>query len=394
MYALLVRQWIVFISIIAVGLWGVGVVANANPNPKVKRKQLETVRAKIKSVQQSLDSIQIERNSVVGQLKTIERDYGKITKSLRNLQAQTAIQRRHLKETKVKAEKLRASVNQQSEMLAVQLRSAYLMGRENRLKLVLNQEDPARINRLLVYYDYLHKARVLQLSKIQQKLGELGRIESEHLQESARLIQMLERKKSEQQRLGGVRLARKQVVAQLEREVKNKGDQLSQLRANERQLTELLLSLQRIMDDFPLKKGASVPFHQLQGRLTWPIKGKLIKRFGAKRRQGRWDGVLIGAQEGTPVRAISSGRIAYSDWLRGYGLLTIMDHGDGYMTLYAFNQSLYKEVGEWVETGEVIAGVGRSGGRLQTGLYFGIRKRGEPINPVKWCQRVRGGRVG
>lgn len=394
MYGVLIRRWMSLVFLITLFGRTAGINAVVNANSEVQKKKLAVVRTKITSIRYSLGTIQTEHNSVTDQLKTIEKKYGGIARTLTELENQTNIQRRRLTEIKIAAGKLRDSVTDQKKVLADQLRSAYAIGRENRIKLVLNQEDPARINRLLVYYQYLNRARMLHLSKFQQELNELARVESEHYHETARLTQLIDRRKHEQAQLVLVRSARSQVLAKLDLELKNKGDQLSQLIKNERQLTELLTSIQRIQDDFPLDEGPSLPFNKLKGRLSWPVKGKLLKRFGTRRKEGSWDGVLIGAREGVSVGAIARGRVAYSDWLRGYGLLIILDHGEGYMTLYAFNQSLYKDVGEWVETGETIASVGSSGGRIQAGLYFGIRKSGEPINPIKWCQKVHGGTTG
>ena len=365
------RRSIVLVFFVPIIFWQ-GAADARDTDPKAHKKNLEQVRVKIKSIQKTLGLIESERSGVIDQLKTTERKYGQIAKSLEGLETQSIELRRHLGSIKARVGTLRTSVKQQSGMLADQLRSAYMMGREDRLKLLLNQDDPTRISRLLLYYEYLNRDRVLKLSNYQSELNELGRIENEHLQESERLAALLDRKKIEQKNLRQVRSTRNKVLASLDQELKNKGDKLSDLKANERQITNLLLSIQRTKENFPQDESPSLPFHKMRGRLTWPVNGKLIKRFGAKRMGGRWDGVLIGATEGAPVRAISRGRVAYSDWLRGYGFITILDHGDDYMTLYAFNQSLYKEVGDWVDTGEVIASVGRSGGRSRPGLYFGI----------------------
>jgi septal ring factor EnvC (AmiA/AmiB activator) len=138
------------------------------------------------------------------------------------------------------------------------------------------------------------------------------------------------------------------------------------------------------------KGGIGGDFSSLKGQLPWPVKGRLTNKFGSARAEGAesiWDGVLINAGEGTEIRAVTSGKVVFSDWLRGYGLLIIIDHGKGYMTLYAFNQSLYRQVGEWVDVGEVIASVGQSGGRSHSGLYFGIRNKGKPVDPLEWCRK-------
>jgi septal ring factor EnvC (AmiA/AmiB activator) len=128
-------------------------------------------------------------------------------------------------------------------------------------------------------------------------------------------------------------------------------------------------------------------FSTLKGKLPWPVRGRLAQRFGSSRAEGKWDGVLINANEGMEIKAVTRGKIVYAEWLRGYGLLTIIDHGQGYMTIYAFNQSLYKRMGDSVEAGDVIASVGQSGGRTQAGLYFGIRNKGVPVDPLEWCQK-------
>jgi septal ring factor EnvC (AmiA/AmiB activator) len=141
-----------------------------------------------------------------------------------------------------------------------------------------------------------------------------------------------------------------------------------------------------------LESGENLPrlkvgFSTLKGKLPWPVKGRLVQKFGNPRSDSVWDGVLIDAKEGTDIHAVTWGKVVYAEWLRGYGLLIIIDHGQGYMTLYAFNQSLYKRIGETVNAGDIIASAGQSGGRSQSGLYFGIRKKGTPIDPLEWCRK-------
>ena len=173
----------------------------------------------------------------------------------------------------------------------------------------------------------------------------------------------------------------------IRRDIDSEGKQLSQLRKDERALKRILKSLTDLLSDIPGSLTNVKSFGQLKGQLPWPSGGKLTTRFGTARGDSgkRWSGVIIGTQRGDDVRAIARGRVAFSDWLRGYGLLLILDHGDGYMSLYGHNESVYRDTGEWVESGQVIASVGDSGGQHHTGLYFEIRRDGKPINPVKWC---------
>jgi septal ring factor EnvC (AmiA/AmiB activator) len=191
-----------------------------------------------------------------------------------------------------------------------------------------------------------------------------------------------------------------------------KAQQLTHLKSNEKQLEELLVSLgkTKVLKKSPsvidklktsLEKPAKINlktstafFKQQQGTFSWPVKGKILKQFNSERPGGRWDGVLISAEEGTNIKAIAKGEVIYADWLRGYGLLVIIDHGADYMSLYAFNQSIGKKVGDHIKAGSIIAAVGKSGGRDEIGLYFGIRHKGKSINPAHWCQKIQNGYVG
>jgi septal ring factor EnvC (AmiA/AmiB activator) len=259
-----------------------------------------------------------------------------------------------------------------------------------------------------------------------QHLDQLGK---QQQQETERLEENLEQKKSEQIAVEGVRKRRAELLAQLKSDFSSSEQQIIHLKESENKLKNLVSSLQRSTNDlvfeveqtkrlhkavevtpesakdlpgsgdgfpkipqFPpfAKGGIGGDFSSLKGQLPWPVKGRLTNKFGSARAEGAesiWDGVLINAGEGTEIRAVTSGKVVFSDWLRGYGLLIIIDHGKGYMTLYAFNQSLYRQVGEWVDVGEVIASVGQSGGRSHSGLYFGIRNKGKPVDPLEWCRK-------
>jgi septal ring factor EnvC (AmiA/AmiB activator) len=299
------------------------------------------------------------------------------------------------------------------------MKAAYAMGKKEQLKLLLNQQDPALSSRMLVYYDYLNKARLTKLANISESMQHLDRLGKQQQHETELLEKSLEQKKSEQLAVDDVKKRRAKLLAQLKSDFSSNEQQIIHLRESENKLRNLVSSLQRstnnlsfeveqtkklhknaevssdepskdlpeTKDDFSKLKG---DFSSLKGQLPWPVKGRLTNKFGSARAESTesiWDGVLIDASEGTEIRAITSGKVVFSDWLRGYGLLTIIDHGKGYMTLYAFNQSLYRQVGEWVDAGEVVASVGQSGGRSHPGLYFGIRNNGKPVDPLEWCRK-------
>lgn len=358
-----------------------------------KQQALQAVQKKIQVIQKSLGILKKEKGSLSTQLRELERRYGKLARAIRNLNHQVAKQNRQLKKVQKERDAQKKQVKLQSKALEKQIVSAYAIGKDEKLKLLLNSEDPARNSRLLVYYDYLNRARLQRLQEIQAGLSELRRLEKSHLKESERLGQLLSRKKVEQKRLDGTRQERKVVLASIKKELGSQGKTLQRLKEDEGQLQKLIASLHEAIERFPTEQAQNKPFSTQKGKLAWPVKGRISQRFGSKRGSGRWSGVLVAAGEGVDVRAISGGRVAYADWLRGYGLLTIIDHGDGYMSLYAFSQSLYKEVGDWVGTGDRIASVGYSGGRTRPALYFEVRKKGKPVNPAKWCRKAKKGRV-
>jgi septal ring factor EnvC (AmiA/AmiB activator) len=179
------------------------------------------------------------------------------------------------------------------------------------------------------------------------------------------------------------------LLAALEREIGAKDRRLKALVEDEARLQRVLATLRRALADLPRGFDAEKPFPTQRGHLPWPASGSVKAAFGARRGVGelKWNGILIAAPEGRAVHAVHRGRVAFADWLRGFGLLMIVDHGDGYMSLYGHNQHLLKEVGEWVEAGEAVASVGASGGRAESGLYFEIRHDGRPVDPVRWLAR-------
>jgi septal ring factor EnvC (AmiA/AmiB activator) len=204
---------------------------------------------------------------------------------------------------------------------------------------------------------------------------------------SQTLTALQEEQRQQAAQLEVQRQNREQVLVQLNTQLDNQGGELKHLQTDEKQLQALVRSLQELLSDIPVEASQQKPFKALKGQLRWPARGQLVKRFGSLRGNSglKWQGVLIEAPEGGQVRAVSKGRVAFADWMRGFGLLLIIDHGDGYMSLYGQNEALYKEVGEWVDSGEVVATLGASGGQTEAGLYFEIRHNGHPVNPLSWC---------
>ncbi|MDP2097393.1 MAG: peptidoglycan DD-metalloendopeptidase family protein [Methylobacter sp.] len=384
----------------------------------IKGEELTKVQSGLEAANQNMQRLQLQKNALNAQLSEVETLYGKTAALLKKLQGQVEQKRQNLTKIRQEMASLQAEMAKQNKEIAGQIKSAYVMGQKEKLKLLLNQQDPALSSRMLVYYDYLNKARLEKLTSIAEAMRHLERLDRQQQQESELLEKSLEQKQAEQMAADDVRKRRAKLLVQLKSDFSSNEQQIIRLKESENKLKNLVSSLQRstsdlsfeveqarklhkAVDDSP-KAAAVLPdagnefskpqgkFSSLKGQLSWPVKGRLGNKFGSARMEsggGVWDGVLIEADEGTEIRAVSRGKVVYSDWLRGYGLLTIVDHGESYMSLYAFNQSLYRQVGEWVDVGEVIASVGQSGGRSQSGLYFGIRFKGKSVDPLEWCRQ-------
>ena len=363
---------------------------------KEKIEKLKQLQGEIREVEQSINAAQQQRENSNNVLRDMERRIGKSAKQLRQLDDQLERQHERLLTLQKKRQQEQQALEKHREVLEKQVRAAYAMGRQERLKILLNQQDPVKLSRVMTYYDYLNAERTQRMSQLTALLNQLRLLETEISTEESRLLVLREREQSERLILERARSGREQALLALNKTIKDKSQQMQHLKQDEQHLQQVLASLQRSLADLSQELFDNKPFKKLRGKLPWPSKGRIVASFGSARQASnlRWDGVLIAAPEGREVRAIYHGRIAFADWLRGFGLLMIIDHGDGYLSLYGHNQSLFKEVGEWVEPGEVVALVGNSGGRHDPGVYFGIRYKGKAVNPRRWCQKQKGSRVG
>ena len=355
--------------------------------------KLEQLRQQIKSLRTELNTDRERKQDLQSRLRNTETRIGKVAALLRGLKRQLRRQNRDLKKLNKRRKKLRANLQVQRVNLALQIRAAYAIGQQEYIKILLNQQDPAAVSRTMTYYDYFHAARIERIQSLDARLADLQAVENKIERKTAKLEQNRLEQSREKNQLEKNRGQRAEVLAKLNQQMQAKGERLSLMLGNQRRLQRLLNrlvdeELEDIEPDLMPEQGERKAFARLRGKLGWPSRGRLTNRYGSRRKVGKlkWQGVMIKAPEGTDVSAISHGRVAFSDWLRGFGLLTIIDHGDGYMSLYGGNQSLYKEVGDWVEPGEVIASVGNSGGNKNAALYFEIRHKGKPTNPLKWCR--------
>jgi len=373
------------------GLSGGQVLAAAD----AQDAKLQVLRERIGALQQRIDRTRGEHHQLTGQLRDTEQQVGRLTRRLRVLAGRLARQQDKLRDLRDKERADSLALVSERDALASQVRAAYAAGRQERVKLLLNQEDPATLSRVLTYYDYLHRYRAGRMARLQTQLAALARTREQIDEETSRLADLQDKKQQEKLALEQSQSQRRQVVRALATELLSQGQEMAQLQRDEQELQDLLRGLREALSDIPPETDDAQQFAQRRGELAWPASGRLAASFGQPKIGNlRWDGVMISAPEGREVRAVHAGRVAYADWLRGFGLLVIIDHGDGYMTLYGHNQSLFKETGDWVSSNEPIAAVGNSGGRDQTGVYFGIRYQGKPVDPIRWCRRGRSGRVG
>ncbi|MEJ2602732.1 MAG: peptidoglycan DD-metalloendopeptidase family protein [Gammaproteobacteria bacterium] len=358
---------------------------------RIKEQELAEVRARIEELRQSIESQTRRRDALSAELAEAEREIGRVRLRLDRLEAERRAGRSRLEDIARQQAERRAALEGEKERLARQIRAAYTSGRQERIKLLLNQKDPAELGRLLAYYGYLGRARGENIGQVRDQLQALAALGRQEAEEQQRLERLAADERAQLERLGASRAERRRLVAAIEAEIAAQGDEVARLRSQEEELTRLIAELSAILADYPI--SSEEPFSQLKGRLTWPVAGRLIKDYGQPRGNGglKWNGVLIAAPAGREVRALYHGRVAYSDWLPGLGLLVVVDHGEGYLSLYGHNESLLKSAGDWVAPGDVLATVGQSGGQATPGLYFEIRKGREPVDPGSWVSRRPGG---
>lgn len=356
--------------------------------------KLKQLRDRITQLRQTLKNTRSQKSKLLAELSDIEKRSARINRKLRELRQELRQQKKKLTELYKQQQLHQKKMSQYRQQLASQVRASYAMGRQEQLKIVLNQGDPSKVQRTLVYFDYLNRSRSEQIRAVLDELKQLEQVEQAITEKKQALEALSAAQADKKQALHKTRDERKAIVSKLSRDIVSKDKKLARMLQDEKELQQILRAVESL-GDIPAKDLEGKPIAQRKGQLSWPANGKIRAKFGSQRAAGglRWSGVLIDAKSGQDVVAIARGRVAFVDWLRGYGLMTIIDHGDGFMSLYGHNQSQFKEIGEWVEEGEIIAMVGNSGGQSRSQLYFELRYKGKPVNPAKWCRRTRGGIV-
>ena len=348
-------------------------------------KELRKVRERIEELQRGVRRDSDRRDALSGQLRDAEEKVRGARARLGDVRRQLAESDARLADLSAERKRHETALAAQRAALARQLRAAYMSGREEPVKLLLSQEDPAAFGRMLAYYGYLGRARAAQIAGIRALVASLEEALAAENAARERLAALESDSRRQLNAVDTARAERTRALRAVNAQIRTRSDNIAKLKREAAALEKLIADLRRALRDLPPETGQA--FEKLRGRLAWPAPGRIAARFGQPRGGGlKWNGVLIEAGRGTEVRALYEGRVAYADWLPGLGLLLIVDHG-GYMSLYAHNEQLYKSVGDRVEGGEVVATVGDSGGRSQPGLYLEIRRGATPVDPVPWFRR-------
>lgn len=349
---------------------------------------MQELKAEITRINREISSASARRDTLQGQLRQAEKDKARLQREIAANRSEIGRQQGKLTALQADQAALEKARQEQAARVAVELRTAWQMGQQGQVKVLLNQESPDTVARMMAYYRYFFQARNELLEQYRQTLAELQATETAIAAALAELETRQATLAAQQQGLEKAQQNRQLAMAKLNESIAGKGSRLQELENDQRELQELLDAIEEAVVNLRVPENYQ-PFSAAKGKMPWPVPGRASHRFGTSRNEGkmRWQGVRIPGTAGTPVRAIHHGRVVYADWLRGMGLLIIVDHGDDYMSLYAHNETLLKDVGEWVTAETPISTVGDTGGLDRPALYFEVRHKGKPVNPASWCRK-------
>ena len=376
-----------------------------------EKAELSQLRERIENLQRDIVKSEESRNEVADGLRTSERSISEVNRGLLTLAREQGKIAQSLAELKKNIDTGRADVVRQQALLDRTIRHQYMYGNADALRLMLNGQDVAEVDRQIHYFGYLSRARATMIGGLKQSLAALATLESEAREKQEELAVNAQAQKGARAQLQSERAARQKVFTKIKADISKNRREVGRLKRDEDRLAKLIDQLAKALarereerkvrqSDRIQQKGQSVDsvadasfigraFATLKGKLKLPARGELQGRFGGPREDGgvTWKGLFIRAEAGQTVKAVADGRVVYADWLRGFGNLLIVDHGGGYMSLYGNNESLLKQVGDKAQSGETVASVGSTGGALESGVYFELRHEGKPFDPMKWVGR-------
>ncbi|MES2355750.1 MAG: peptidoglycan DD-metalloendopeptidase family protein [Pseudomonadota bacterium] len=409
-----VGRWLAVL--LAIGLPPCVFASKAKP-----QDELQEVRGRIEQLQKQLSEKEESRTEAADALKESEKVISKVDRRLHELSAEQQTARSEVNTMDGQMRVLQRRIANEKLRIEGILRSRYMDGGEDTLKMILSGQDPAEVSRQLYYYSYLSRARAQLIQQVKVDLAGFAELKAAS-EKKAEEIALLKKQEAEGKReLEAEKFKRKQVLAQISNQIVGQRKEIGRLKQNEQQLTHIIEEISRMLakkraeeakkraeaeaqaNKKPVKKpkvegyNQDIPddslsgkaFVSLKGKLKLPIKGELTNRFGSPREAGglSWKGLFIRAETGQMVHAVADGRVVFADWLRGFGNLLILDHGGGYMSLYGYNESLLKAVGDLIKSGDAVARVGNTGGNLDSGLYFELRYQSKPLDPMSWVTK-------
>ena len=370
-----------------------------------KQEELKELRSRIQSLQEELEQATEDRSEVADALKKSERRISDVNRGLRDLEHRQRSLSRDLKQLNEDTRSTQGEIAEQQKRLAALLKERYIQGGGDALKLMLNGQNPGEVARNLEYYGYIGRARADLIRQHRESLARLRTLQDKTRQQNDSLTQVKQERVTQKKTLETEKGARQEVLYKLSEQIRHQRKEIDTLARDEKRLTRLIEKLARLAaasaakPAAPAKPGqkvdrvadaslAGLDFVRLKGKLALPVAGEIQHKFGASRDGGgpAWKGLFIRARQGQDVRAVGSGKVAFADWLRGFGNLLVIDHGNGYLSLYSNNESLYKQPGEPVRAGDVVAAVGATGGQDEPGLYFELRHQGKPFDPLAWVR--------
>lgn len=365
------------------------------------REQRRELRERISALQKKLAEAEETRSDASDALRESEQAISEANRELRRLTRQSRESNARLGALRKSSQDTGNALRAQQDLLGRMLRRQYLQGQSDALRLTLNREDPNEMARQLYYLAHIARARAQLVDGLRGNLREIDRLKAEITEEAAAIARIAAEQTAQRKHLEQEKRARARVLSRVSRDIRARQREMRALQANENRLTRLVDQLARLVrkpatggrprlrtDSVPSSRNDDSPFAALRGKLALPVRGELGSRFGSPRADGglTWKGLFIAAKSGDDVRAVADGRVVYADWLRGFGNLLIVDHGDNYMTLYANVEALLKQVGDVIRGGEPVATVGNSGGNAESGLYFEMRHEGRPFDPLNWVK--------
>lgn len=383
--------------------WAPGAAGAATPKTQDEaREQQRELRERISALQKKLAAAEETKTEASDALRESEQAISEANRELRQLTRQSRESNAKLGTLRKSSQDTGKALHTQQDLLGRMLRQQYLQGQSDALRLVLSREDPNEMARQLHYLAHIARARAQLVDGLRSNLREIDRLKAEIAEEAAAIARIAAEQSTQRKRLEQEKRARAGVLSRVSRDIRTQQREMRAMQANENRLTRLVDQLAKLVvrkpatrsrarprtDSVPSSRNDDSPFAALRGKLALPVRGELGSRFGSPRRDGgvTWKGLFIAAKSGDEVRAVADGRVVYADWLRGFGNLLIVDHGDNYMTLYANAEALLKQVGDSIRGGETVATVGNTGGNPESGLYFEMRHEGRPFDPLNWVK--------